>query len=198
MSTRELGTPLQARQAFRLLINPPDFQTELCEGCEWCEVQKCPEIHSFFYPVCTFIMTEAIPSYNTMCQGAWGLVYLIITKCAPMTRAKKRCDINISPVDLKAALCRVQGVALHAVRLVCYIPPPCSSQMCLRYVYQYRSALITLTRKWWDIKTCLTSTPHFVKLRVLHFTRWVLGYSIPLHKPAQVFWRYVVSATAVA
>ncbi|KAJ7130447.1 hypothetical protein C8R44DRAFT_731971 [Mycena epipterygia] len=32
-----------------------------------------------------------------------------------MTRAKKRCDINISPVDLKAALCRVQGVALHAV-----------------------------------------------------------------------------------
>jgi hypothetical protein len=34
MSTRELGTPLQARQAFRLLINPPDFQTELCEGCE--------------------------------------------------------------------------------------------------------------------------------------------------------------------
>lgn len=115
MSTRELGTPLQARQAFRLLINPPDFQTELCEGCEWCEVQKCPEIHSFFYPVCTFIVTEAIPSYNTMCQGAWGVVYLIITKCAPMTRAKKRCDINISPVDLKAALCRVQGVALHAV-----------------------------------------------------------------------------------
>ncbi|KAJ7789284.1 hypothetical protein B0H14DRAFT_2627364 [Mycena olivaceomarginata] len=32
MSTRVLGTPLQARQAFRLLINPPDFQTELCEG----------------------------------------------------------------------------------------------------------------------------------------------------------------------
>ncbi|KAJ6535351.1 hypothetical protein DFH09DRAFT_1091690 [Mycena vulgaris] len=32
-----------------------------------------------------------------------------------MTRAKKRCDINISPVDLKVALCRVQGVALHAV-----------------------------------------------------------------------------------
>ncbi|KAJ6507585.1 hypothetical protein DFH09DRAFT_1101190 [Mycena vulgaris] len=32
-----------------------------------------------------------------------------------MTRAKKRWDINISPVDLKAALCRVQGVALHAV-----------------------------------------------------------------------------------
>lgn len=146
MSTREPGTPLQARQAFRLLSNPPDFQTELCEGCEWCEVQKCPEMH-------TFIVTEAIPSYNTMCQGAWGVVYLIITKCAPMTRARSNGISTFHLVTWKPH--SIVFKVWHFMRsvLVCYIPPPCSSQMCLRYVYQYWSALITLTRKLWDIKT---------------------------------------------